>query len=124
MNTADIAGFPAELAEPLEKAATSHELTEDEMKFVARVFARLERRIEESGERARRIIGFVPTTEGLMVVVALIMATIDPSPPMKNELLIGIKNQARPDVILATLRSIVRASFPPETVDHMLDVFS
>ncbi|MDO8664701.1 MAG: hypothetical protein Q7K44_04125 [Candidatus Liptonbacteria bacterium] len=120
-----VTSLPPLLAGAIGISGSLYGLTADEREFVTCVFALYDQRAEEACEMARGILGFSPTgEEGLVRAAAFMALPANPFPPMKEELLIGLEKQARPKVVLAALRSIVRTAFPTETVGHMLDVFS
>ncbi len=116
---------PVLLVVAIDTASALHGLTPGEREFIGCVFDMYSRCAEEACGMAGRILGFPPTgEEGLANAATLMALSAYPFPPAREELLAGIERQSRPQVILAALRDVARAGFPPGPSAHLVGIFS
>jgi len=117
-------GFTPELVEAFKKTTVFYRLTEGEKEFVLRVLTRFKTLAVETREKAVKMLGRFPQTNHERIAVVVGLFLLDPGQSLHKELLIGLHNQPRPELILEVLREIVRLTFPPNVVGYMVDVFS
>ena len=119
MNSAD---FGVDFAEAFTKTTELYDLTEEEKQFVLRVFNRFRTLTIEAREQMIEAFGHFPQTERERIV-ATIGLSIFYAKSIKEELLIGLHNYRRRELILGALRGIVVLTLPPGIIDYMLGVF-
>src|SRR3989344_7511544 len=120
MNSAD---FGVDFAEAFTKTTELYDLTEEEKQFVLRVFNRFRTLTIETREQMIEAFGHFPQTERERVIAAIGLS-IFYAKSLREELLIGLHNYRRQELILRALCGIVVLTFPSGVVDYMLDVFN
>ncbi len=117
------AGFTVDFVEAFIKTTELYNLTEEEKQFVFRVFNRFRTLTIETREQMVKTFGHFPQTDEEWIIMAIGLS-IFYAKPLKEELLIGLHNYHRQELILRAMRGVVVLSFPHKAVEHMLDIFS
>ena len=112
--------FDTNFVEAFMKATDLYKLTDAEKKFAFRVFVRFSTLTREARAQMMKIFGHFPQTEEERITAAMWLCTYY-AKPIKEELLIGIHNYERQDLILMALRRVVVLSFPPGIIDYILN---
>lgn len=119
MNSAD---FGVDFVEAFTKTTELYDLTEEEKEFVFRVFTRFRTLTVETRERMIKTRE-CPQTDNERAMTAIGISVFY-AKSIKEELLIGLDNYQRQELIIRALRGIVVLVFPPGIIDYMLDVFN
>ncbi len=116
-------GLAPELVKAFERVTVLYGLNDGEKQFVLRVFSRFTALTMETREEMVRAFGHFPQTDSERIMAA-IGFSIFYAKPLEEELLIGLQNYSRQDLILEALRAIVVLAFPRKAAVHMLDAFN
>ncbi len=118
------AGFTVDFVEAFIKTTELYNLTEEEKQFTFRVFNRFRTLTIETREQMVKTFGHFPQTDRERIITTIGLS-IFYGRALKEELLIGLHNYRRQELILRALRGIVVLTFPPGIIiDYMLDVFN
>lgn len=116
-------GLAPELAKAFERITALYGLNDGEKQFVLRVFSRFTALTVETREEMVKAFGHFPQTENERIMMA-IGFSIFYARPLKEELLTGLHNYDRQDLILSAIQGIIVLAFPPKAAVHMLDAFN